>query len=446
MKMIRRCVSLLTCLTLISGCGTQQPKPRPTTAETTEPPGYPLAESILLAMRDRQDTAAIRKHAWAIFAEITKSSSATDPAGTPLWDTWVDEDELFSGGTPPSPNHLRSIQLPLEMINAIRSSTKNDALALKQALALFQPNRRVGTETKYNDSAAAHIREEGLTGLATFQTRAATFNNLRAPVNERSIAPFPGSSIIVKATWRTVGPDDIQSIPAWDPPDPGRPGCASGCKRTVKVKLAPPGQPCIRPANENEPYWSSCFYTVPDPYESGYLLLLFGLHVITKETAEWTWSTFWWQPDPDQGKFAYERPAPTVLRGFWRNYVMDSTLSMQTPPETQPITRKNPIPPQRCRPQPSTTAKICFNPFIEGMDGDGTISNCMTCHILATYPALQPDVRGIVQRGYMSSDDPCFGGSAAVMKVDYVWKLSPIPNDSQLGLFLSSLRSALNLK
>lgn len=88
----------------------------------------------------------------------------------------------------------------------------------------------------------------------------------------------------------------------------------------------------------------------PNQGDELYLLLLFGLHVITKETADWTWSTFWWQADPGQGKFAYGRPAPTVLRGFWRNYVMDSTLSMQTPPEAQAITGKNSIPPQRCRP------------------------------------------------------------------------------------------------
>jgi hypothetical protein len=68
------------------------------------------------------------------------------------------------------------------------------------------------------------------------------------------------------------------------------------------------------------------------------------------------------------------------------------------------------------------------------------------CHRMATYPALVPDARGSAQRGYLSSDDACFDSSPPVMKVDYIWKLSPIPKKSPLGGFLSSLQSDLNFK
>jgi len=441
MNTIRRCVSLLV-FALCCGCGTQKTKPQPSPVVTAEPPEYPLPESTLLALRDRQDTHGIRKHAWAVFAEVTKNASATN--STPLWDTWIDEDDLFSGGAPPAAPH-RKIQLPLEMVTKIRTSAKNDALALKLATELVQ--RGVGFETKYNDSAANHIRQQGLTDPASFQTRAATFVNLRAPVNERNIAPFPSFSIIVKASWRTVGPGVLQTFTMWDPPDPSRPDCLNGCasKTQIKVKLAEPGQPCNRPSSPDEPYLSSCFYSVPASNVPGYVLILFGLHVITKETRDWTWSTFWWQADPDKGKFADDRPGPNLIPGFWRNYVMDSTLSMQTPQEPQ-ATAPAAAPSQRCRPQPSTTAKICFNPFIEGTDPTSTVSNCITCHLLSTYPAMSPDPRGVIQRGYLSFDDACFGGSAPVMKVDYVWKLSPVTTGGQLDRFLSTLESQIQIK
>jgi hypothetical protein len=353
---------------------------------------------------------------------------------------------LFSPKAPPPVSGHRAIKSSLEVIAAIRRSHANKSKAFKEAATVFQDKkRRVGTETKFNESAATHIRNEGMIDPTTLQNRAATFSNFHTPANERNIAPFPSSSIIVKAAWRTVGPDDISTFSVWDPPDPTRHDCLTGCPRTIRVKLATSGQICNKPANDDEPYLSSCFYAVPDPNEAGYVLLLFGLHVITKETVDWTWSTFWWQPNADKGKFAEGRPDSKLGQGFWKNYVMDSTLSMETPLEAA-ASLTSPLPLQRCRTKPSSTAKICFNPFIERfLDPNGPVSNCMACHRMATYPALIPDARGAAQRGYLSSDDACFDKPAAVMKVDYIWALSPVPKQSQLGIFLSKLQSELKL-
>jgi hypothetical protein len=73
---------------------------------------------------------------------------------------------------------------------------------------------------------------------------------------------------------------------------------------------------------------------------------------------------------------------------------MDTTLSMLKQPEGSPKPTAA-IQAQHCRVALSDTAKICFNPFVErSIDPNGPVSNCMTCHRMAAYPALQPDALG----------------------------------------------------
>ena len=413
----------------------------------------PISASELKDIRDRQDLPGMRGHAWGVFSEITQPSMPGDQSSPPVWDTWEDRAELFSGQVQRSVDHTRErdIRLPLEVLASISQRVENQDAAVKEAVRYIK-ERGVGPEVLYSPSAASHIRSNKLYDPQVLQARWKTLSDLNSPIGETSIPEFPDSSIVVKALWLTVGPINPEVLRVWDPPDNSRLNCEYGCERQIKVQLAGPNQACNLPLQGTTPVLSSCFYSVPDPSTQGYRLILFGLHVATKEMEDWTWSTFWWQDEPGKGEYAYGRPDARALQGYWRNYVMDTTLSMVTPEERS--ARPTTVPAgQRCLAKVSQTAKICFNPYLElAMKPNGDKSNCMNCHRQATFPALDPDPRGSPQRGYLSSDDACFGRQKVgditkerVVKVDYLWSLSPIDPQSKFGQFLVAVQNQLKL-
>ena len=415
-------------------------------------PVLPISASELKDIRDRQDLAGMRNHAWAVFSQITQPSISGDQSSPPVWDTWEDRAELFSGQPLRPIDHTkeRDIRLPLEVLASISQRIDNQETAVKEAIKYIK-KRGVGPEVLYNPTAASHIRENKLYDPQVLQARWKTLNDLNSPVGETSIPEFPDSSIVVKALWLTVGPTNPEVLSVWDPPDKSLAKCVYGCERQIKVQLAAANQPCNLPVHGATPVLSSCFYSVRDPTTLGYRLILFGLHVATKETEDWTWSTLWWQEQPEKGQYAGGRPNPPILQGCWRNYVMDTTLSMATPEES--TARPTTVPAgQRCLAKASQIAKICFNPYLElAMKPNGDKSNCMNCHRQATFPAMDPDPRGSPQRGYLSSDDSCFGSQTVgakkkdrVMKVDYLWSISPIDPNSKFGLFLTALGTQMH--
>ena len=114
--------------------------------------------------------------------------------------------------------------------------------------------------------------------------------------------------------------------------------------------------------------------------------VLVGMHVATREITDWVWATFWWHDKPDQGPYAQDRP--DALKSPWRNYLMNTTLSMDTPLE------------------PDGSPKIVFNPYIEGKFANGPVSNCMTCHNRSTSPSLGEEFCGALPITRGSGDYP----------------------------------------
>jgi hypothetical protein len=298
------------------------------------PASIVTSESALTDLRDRQEAPGMRQHAWIVFSELTKVSDPADKSSAPIWDTWEDRSELRSASTSGKVDHSknRELDLPLEVLASIMTRNKDDRIAVGEAVA-FIKNRGVGPEVLYNPSAANHIRTNKLNDPQSLGDRWKMLNDLDAPVSETSIVQFPESSIVVKAIWLSVGPKNPEVLRVWEPPDVSQSECEFGCMKDIKVQLAAPTDPCNLPVVGSAPVLSTCFYNVPNTKREGHRLILFGLHVATKEIPDWTWSTFWWQLDPDKKPFAAGRPSQDVLEGYWRNYVMDTTLSMVTPEE-----------------------------------------------------------------------------------------------------------------
>jgi hypothetical protein len=91
------------------------------------------------------------------------------------------------------------------------------------------------------------------------------------------------------------------------------------------------------------------------------------MHVTTKEDDNWTWQTFWWNHNQP---FPYG-PPPANVQAPFNNYAMCTGDSMTTNPPNNA----------------QGTNVLCYNPYLEtGLPGvNGVESNCMTCHLTASY-------------------------------------------------------------
>jgi hypothetical protein len=121
-------------------------------------------------------------------------------------------------------------------------------------------------------------------------------------------------------------------------------------------------------------------------------------NVATLEMTEWTWQTFWWQPDaanpPAPSSAAIAATRPRQLKGAPRHYAQCSDYQMVDP--NQPITGGHGAKPV-----------FCYNPYLEApffgpqelpdsrpwtyqgttyLENAGVTSNCMSCHVQAAYP------------------------------------------------------------
>ena len=140
--------------------------------------------------------------------------------------------------------------------------------------------------------------------------------------------------------------------------------------------------------------------------------LLVAMHVSTREIDNWTWQSFWWQPNPAQ--LAPDPPTamspPSSIPKPWNQYAGCTAYYMVNPPNA-----------------PDGQGRLCYNPYLEtdltqlrGPDktgnGYGVQSNCMTCHRAAAWSDNQYAIAFQLD----PSDKLWFGNNT---KVDFAWSM-----------------------
>jgi hypothetical protein len=140
--------------------------------------------------------------------------------------------------------------------------------------------------------------------------------------------------------------------------------------------------------------------------------LLVATHVSTREIDNWTWQTFWWQPDAT--KLAADPPTaispPGDIPKPWNQYAGCTAYYMVTPPGSS-----------------NGKGRLCYNPYLEtdltglkGRDktgsGYGVQSNCMTCHRAAAWPGNQYAIAFQLD----ANDRIWFGTNT---KLDFAWSM-----------------------
>jgi len=167
--------------------------------------------------------------------------------------------------------------------------------------------------------------------------------------------------------------------------------------------------------------------------KAGEKVILAAMHVGSREMTEWTWQTYWWQPNPKQilppATKADVATRPPQLKGAAAHYAMCAAYQMVMP--NQPVTGGT-----------GTMPHLCYNPYLEapfnhdqdlpgsqpwtyqGVTYDlkvGVQTNCMSCHMQATYSpnSKSPSLPYTADR-YIDLNDKEFQG---YLQVDFSWSI-----------------------
>jgi hypothetical protein len=393
---------------------------------------FPADATELLAFRDTGNVEKMRRHSWMVFAGITQPA----PGGEAIWETWWPSDQTFSTAAPlAAPGRRPGFRELRQTLSPQRGTAAAQAIGASQLSFVM-----------FNSVAHDFIRRKKL-------HLSSTLDDFRA-AGSADIEDFPKEAMSLKTTWWPVAQSGLTPLPVWDneptrpitegAPNQGSPPARIGnipftWKRVVAVDPSrdtiPPGEtatvkffnptaanPLSAPKIDRRGskvvalrQFYSFKLTAEDISRSSAVLddvfrpvlgrgpnpgdavALVALHYTTKEIDDWVWSTFWWHDVPDAGPYGTNRPSQ--VQGVWRNYVMDTTFSMDTPREGD------------------GKPNAAFNPWLEARFSNGVLSNCMTCHQRAVWPpvAFLP-----VTRGALPAGDPFFANRT---RADFLWSV-----------------------
>jgi hypothetical protein len=411
---------------------------------------FPKPSADLEALIARNDTVALRQHAWTLWSGLTADSSQSfNGRVLPIWETWLSETEAFASPGPLAiaaaaarPRILLPLAPPRQFQHAAPRSARPGAAAAtpSQRLLAFvkmSPDSVSFLATPHETPAQSgqsysYISESDFAQLNT------AFDQSHTAVKDRKIIDFPAPATDLKMVFMTVKPTGLTAVPLWngaaDSVDPSQP-TPDTWKTCVAVdptnsQTGTASINCNGSRIQAEIVPLKAFYSVridaaeaatinslsklagAAAVQAGDFHVLVTMHVTTKEITNWTWATFWWQngknpPNSFPGSIA-DMPDASKVKGPWRNYAMCISNSMVVP-ETDP--KGKPV--------------VCFNPYLETNQEDGLNSNCMSCHAMARMPiaATTPNVypSTYLPNGFVDLADPSiFGGET---KTDFVWAI-----------------------
>lgn len=377
------------------------------------PPGFdfPAEQAALLAFRDNRNMPAMRKHSWMVFAGLTQKTAT----GEAIWETWYSVPATFSTGA--GAQGVRRIERRFTAPRQFAPPGEAHPQAVGASLLSF---------VLFNQETRQHIRSNQY-NLSGHLDQLNNAFSPTTPIADRHIADFPPGAMSLKTVWWVVKKTGLTAMPVWDAAanpqlpqgndyptwtrvvavDPSRATIPLGETADVTLlgktfkgsRLAPLASLYSFQITQNEidAVRNSSAPNARTAQIGDYAAMV-AMHYTTKEIPQWVWSTFWWHDKPNDGPFAQDRPA--AVAGVWSNYLMYTTFSMDTPKGAD------------------GGPNVCFNPWLEARFPDGVLSNCMSCHQKAAWPAQNflP-----VTRGALKPDDPLFSNR---MKLDFLWSVA----------------------
>jgi len=443
-------------------------------------PGFKFPENsdTIQYWISKDDSNAIIAHGWGLWAGLT-SLSADDS----MYQTWNTPAELLDSINTMTGN------------NTVKSNLVQTIATVKSHRSLqVPPQFRHGAIFKNNTVLKSGLISKGFCGLdsnasgvytdlitVSYDPSSADFiikNRLYDTSSltgylaqgKTDIPPFPNTAIVLKPTYEIVHQKTISEyggyfpFRVWGGPD----NCEKGYphflwKGLVYIDTGNKSQDNCMPDNSGTQRDSknTCnlntfiYYTVAkedtaaintnfrqngltDVSIPGDLAILVGMHVTSKEIANWTWQTFWWTPDamyaplPSWPIVAQKRPSQ--IKGAPAHYAMAIGYAFITPQSNTGG-------------RDTGTSIYCYNPFTEAVFGTATFNdvpglvyrkggqpqinrvgcqaNCMSCHAIASYnpnfPIGQSQPAPYITDRYVDlKNDTLFNNS---IKLDFLWSI-----------------------
>lgn len=411
---------------------------------------FPEDSAVIYSWLNTGDTSfndsAICAHAWGIWAGLTAETNQSY-GGVPLrvYETWFGIGEVQSvirnGLTLDSaktnrtaltvPNQTSHHNVMNFSVDTLLADTGNifDAVTYNLPAARFAVSRSILKQDVLNE----YYNAGGIGVIPAFPNDAITLkptyfigkpdgNLVRIPV-------WPGEP----ATMRPYGPQFWNTYVYADTTNSLQPG-----KSVVPVTGENPTPEQIAAATCN---LSDFIYFAMDSvmahyvdstqqggptYVAGDLAILAAMHVATKEISNWTWQTFYWDPNPAAPLFpGTNLSKPSQLTGAPAHYSTSTAYGMLRP--NQPISGGN----------NNTTNRPVFgyNPYLEAPFNAATFSvpnaynstyqygmqtNCMSCHAMAAYNPTNSPFRYSTDQYIDMSDTTLFNN---YVQLDFAWSI-----------------------
>lgn len=347
-------------------------------------------EATDLSTYSRED---LKLYAQWTFAKLTAGNQ-------PAWEDeahgWRDQCDvgLIPGGckplstdATPDLHFVHGLQIaPQTLIPFVAPATRTDSRPSSAEDLRTEGNRKSGTLLQtiyYNHSASRTIELNKLSDSGQLQQRLDRLNNSSAPLSDMTVSDFAPEAIVVKTFWEIIyGPSkdryahgaalfhkDLEFVDSktgkydqlsrWTSNDAEMlidTEDKAACKSSVheeKHLVYSLGCFEFRPVTDSEVSHISNRPTVYVPAfgEARYAILV-GVHIMTRETPNWVWMTFWWNNERWDDLHA----SPTV-QNKWQLFKANATVN-----NTDPVA----------------------NPYLEG-PRSGMYSNCLECHRHAVF-------------------------------------------------------------
>jgi hypothetical protein len=389
---------------------------------------------------------AICAHAWGIWAGLTAETDQTC-GGVQLrvYETWLGVGEIQSviknGGT------LNSVKSTRTALTVPNQTSHHNLMNFAVDTALADTTNIFDAVT-YNLPAAQFAVQRSI-------FKQDVLNTYYTPGGIGVIPPFPNSAITLKPTYYIGKPDgNLVRIPVWmhEPPTPRPYGpqfwgsyvyadttnSLQPGRSVIPVTTENPTQEQIAAATCN---LSDFIYFAMDSvmahfvdstqqggpaYVAGDLAILAAMHVATKEISNWTWQTFYWDPNPAAPQLpGTNLSKPTQLTGAPAHYSTATAYGMLRP--NQPISGGSN--------NASYRPVLGYNPYLEAPFNAATFSvpntynpgfqygvqtNCMSCHAMAAYNPTNSPFRYSTDQYIDMSDTALFTN---YVQLDFAWSI-----------------------
>ncbi|MBE1285296.1 MAG: hypothetical protein GJ676_18430 [Rhodobacteraceae bacterium] len=392
---------------------------------------WAAGEARLLEFLEKRNFPELRKHAWQIFAGMTSPTEG----GYAVWESWFTADEVYAGPA----------KAPAATLSDRRAGIHGARQFGFGLTGAPEPNpgESVAANVMFNMPVRDHVWTNALFKPGTLKEINDGFNANNTPLLDRSIPQFPRDAIALKTIWSVVASEGLTILPVWDgeldqpevkvsPPYPADvwPRCVA-VTPDPEIKETTHPVTCNRQPVDAQVIGLDSFYHfriteaeldavnkalgpnhkdgTPETIKVGDYAILLGMHFTTREIPNWVWATAWWHDRPDQPPFGADRPDNVI--GVWRNYMMNSGYSRDVPLAVDG--------------GPATV----WNPYIEGKYPNGMRSNCMSCHVRAVYPRLDPVIEGFDMcgalpvlrgEGSLPLDSPALGSRT---RLEFLWSI-----------------------